>query len=301
MVVLLVLGCLPALLLPALASATPLHGTDLGISLTASPPTVVGGSNVAFTATVTNDGYHDADDVVVTDQLPPGATFVADASDPSCSQSEPSDPVVCALDGEIEEGASVDVVITATIPCTSETLVDSASVSADDPDPNPSNNSAETSVTVETPCSGASGEVENGGTVTTDPEHQGTQPDLGIYETASITVPQGVSGEVSIQLSSDSDCPDFTTLLATTNQPATTDRRLVLVFTYAACAVPAGTNIHDTTIFKSVDGQTYVGLAPCVSRVAPDPCVGFAKVLANGDFRYWVLWSGQGDPSWRPG
>ena len=47
--VLLVLGWLPALMLPAFASASPLHGADLSISLTASPESAVGGSNVTPT------------------------------------------------------------------------------------------------------------------------------------------------------------------------------------------------------------------------------------------------------------
>lgn len=302
-VVLLVLGWLPALMLPAFASASPLHGADLSISLTASPESAVGGSNVSFTATVTNNSNDDADDVEVTDQLPAGATFVPGKSDPSCAQAQASDPVVCDLD-ELEEYASVDVVITATIPCIADTLLDSATVTGEDPDPNPSNNSAETSVAAETPCSGASGEVEDGGTVTTDPNHQGTQPDLGIYETAGITVPKGISGEVSIQLSTDglqSDCPGFSSLIATTDQPTTTEEhRLVISFVYAACSIPPGTNIQDTTISKSVDGQTYVDVPACVTYETPDPCVKWKKVRPNGDFCYRVLWTGQGDPSWRP-
>ena len=61
------------------------------------------------------------------------------------------------------------------------------------------------------------------------------------------------------------------------------------------------TNIADTTVFKSVDGQTYTALPRCKVYHAPDPCVRRARVLRRGDFRYRVLWSGVGDPSWRPG
>src|SRR5206468_3245644 len=116
------------------SSAGGLWSADLGISLEASPSTLVGGSNVSFTATVTNDGEHDATDVVMTDTLPPGATFVPDGSDASCSQAQAADPVICEL-GSVEEESTVEVTIVATMPCVSDTLVDTAVVSADQPDP----------------------------------------------------------------------------------------------------------------------------------------------------------------------
>jgi uncharacterized repeat protein (TIGR01451 family) len=297
-------GLVLVLMLPALASATVLWNADLGVSLDASPGTQVGGSDVSFTATVTNDGENDAYHAVVTDTLPPGAVFVPDGSDESCTQVAAADPVVCEL-GTLSEDDTVDVVIEATMPCASDTLVDSVDVEADNPDPHHSNNSDSVSVTVETPCSGTSQEVEDGGTVTTDPDHVGTDPDLGVFETATMVVPEGISGDVSIQLTIGDvlhECPGFTALVATTDQPAATgEDRLALIFTYAACSIPEGTNIEDTTIFKSVDGHTFVSLPTCQTYVLPDPCLKRARVLRSGDFRYRVLWSGQGDPSWRPG
>jgi len=116
-------------MLPGVATAGVAEKDDLDISLSASPSTVVGGSDVSFLATVTNDGQHDAHDVVVTNTLPPDASFVPEGSDGSCTQAQPGDPVICAV-GTIPEDASVDVVIEATMPCVSDTLVDSAVVSS---------------------------------------------------------------------------------------------------------------------------------------------------------------------------
>ena len=163
---------------------------------------------------------------------------------------------------------------------------------------------ASATVTVETPCLGASQEVVDGGMVTTDPDRTGTDPGLGVFETTALVVPQGVSGLVSIQLTTGpllDACPGFAALVATTSQPTSDEQhRTVLTFTYAACSIPPGTKIRHTTIFKSVDGVTYVSLPRCKGAVFPDPCLRRQRVLTNGDFRYRVLWSGNGDPSWRP-
>jgi uncharacterized repeat protein (TIGR01451 family) len=52
---------------------------DLAITKTASPEPVVAGEQLTYALTVANCGPADADDVLVEDQLPPGATFVSAA------------------------------------------------------------------------------------------------------------------------------------------------------------------------------------------------------------------------------
>jgi hypothetical protein len=160
---------------------------------------------------------------------------------------------------------------------------------------------------VGTPCAGVSEEVEDGGTVTTDPDDEGPRPGLGVFETTSLTVPEGVSGDVSIDLSApEGSCPLFTELIATTNQPAGTVKRpLTLVFRFDACAIPSGTDIRHTTM--SWDGGSkatpneFEPLTKCRGNHArPDPCVRKKRVLQDGSFQYTVLWSGTNDPSWRP-
>lgn len=295
------------LALPAVSQASISWSADLEISLEATPDTVVGGSEVSFVAEVENEGPNDAINVVVSDTLPPGAIFVPEHSSGSCVADQLS--VTCSL-GTLPDDSEFEVVIAATMPCVSDDLVDQASVTADTPDPNMSNNSDEATVTVQTPCQGVNQEVEDGGKVTTDPDHLGTDPSLGIFETAAFVVPAGVSGDVSLQLSTDGggsvgigahQCPGFTDLILTSDQPAGDGQhRLRLVFTYDACAIPPGTKIRDTTISKSTDGDQYVDIPRCQGESWPDPCVRRKRVLSDGDFRYRVLWSGIGDPSWRP-
>src|SRR2546427_3729201 len=95
---------------PTMSFARGLSQSDLEISLAAAPSTAVGGSEVAFTATVTNPEARDADDVVVTDTLPPGAIFVPGGSSASCSLGEPINTVICDV-GKVPHGSSPEGVV----------------------------------------------------------------------------------------------------------------------------------------------------------------------------------------------
>jgi len=76
--------------------------SDLSIEKTDSPDPVAAGTELTYSITVTNDGPDDAENVVVTDTLPPGVTFVSDTD--SCVQGPPG-TLTCDL-GTITEGAS---------------------------------------------------------------------------------------------------------------------------------------------------------------------------------------------------
>jgi uncharacterized repeat protein (TIGR01451 family) len=299
-----VLALATVAVLPLTASASVAHDADLSIDLSSAPDPVRGGDVVTFHAVVTNNGPNDALGVAVTDDLPPGFQFDAGGSSHLCFQKDNS---VFCLVGFLEDGDSVDVLIAATTPCQEAPAQDSAEVHALSPDPDHDNNTASTQVTIQTPCNGNEEFIDDGGKVTTDPDHEGTQPDQGVFETAAIKVPTGVSGEVGIDLNqgggaeADSEeCPDFNTLVATTDQPAGSENnRLALIFNFSPCSFPPGMDIHGATMFKD-SGDGFVKVRNCTGEQWPDPCVRRKRVLANGDFRYRVLWSGTGDPSWRP-
>ena len=109
---------------------------DLGVTLTDAPDPVVVGSDITYTATVTNQGVSDAAGVVLTDILPPGTVFVgATPSQGSCS--EAAGVVTCLL-GAIADGGSATVAIVVT-PTTQGTVTDSVSVDATTPDSNAAN------------------------------------------------------------------------------------------------------------------------------------------------------------------
>ena len=84
---------------------------DLSLTKTSSPDPGLAGDTVTSTLTVENTGPSPALDVVVTDRLPAGVTFVS--ATPGCSAADRS--VTCAV-GTVASGATVTLTVTVTIP-----------------------------------------------------------------------------------------------------------------------------------------------------------------------------------------
>jgi uncharacterized repeat protein (TIGR01451 family) len=103
------------------------------------------GSNVTHLITVTNSGPNAAANVVVTDNLPANATFVAcAASTGTCGYDSHVGKPVASI-GSLANGAQVTVAIVANVGCSvaNGTMIsNTASVSSPVPDPNLANNSA---------------------------------------------------------------------------------------------------------------------------------------------------------------
>ena len=107
------------------------QSADLRIEKTGPTP-VVASNSITWTVTVFNDGPSDASDVVVTDTLPAGTTFVTS----SCGTNP------CML-GTLAAGASVVLTFEATVdPTTTGTIVNEAAVTSSTPDPDPADNTA---------------------------------------------------------------------------------------------------------------------------------------------------------------
>jgi uncharacterized repeat protein (TIGR01451 family) len=121
--------------------------TDLTITKTDSPDPVVAGEGLTYTIVVSNNGTADADDVSLTDAVPPELTGVQFAVD-----SGPWSPWTGNTTlGTIVSGNYSTVVIQGTVDSSvaDETLLsNTASVSANTTDPDMSNNSASTDTTV---------------------------------------------------------------------------------------------------------------------------------------------------------
>lgn len=124
---------------------------DLSLTLTDAPDPVTAGTNLTYTATVTNAGPDPADNVTVTLPLPANTSFVSGsvAGGGSCAGS----PVVCTVTGSIAAGASrtatITVLVAASTP-TGSTINASATTATSTIDLNPANNSANTSTAVVT-------------------------------------------------------------------------------------------------------------------------------------------------------
>jgi uncharacterized repeat protein (TIGR01451 family) len=113
----------------------------------AGPATVTAGTNVTYTITVTNNGPSDAQNVTLTDTLPPGTAFVS-ASAGSGSGVDYSDSI-----GTLAAGGSDTVTLVARVSSSAangSTITNTATVTSSASDTNAANNTATFDSTVST-------------------------------------------------------------------------------------------------------------------------------------------------------
>ncbi len=114
---------------------------DLSLTKSDSPDPVLVGANLTYTLTVSNAGPSAATGVTLSDPLPVGVTLLsATPSQGTCTS------VSCSL-GSLANGASATVIIVVT-PTTVGSFSNTATVSANEPDPFTTNNSATAVTTV---------------------------------------------------------------------------------------------------------------------------------------------------------
>ncbi len=132
-----------------LLNTSPTSGADLAIpSLTGSPEPVRVGINLTYSMDVANTGPQDATNVTLTDTLPAGVTFVsATASQGTCTGTS---VVTCDL-GSLPSPSLVTVTVVVT-PNQAGSIINTASVTATEPDLAPSNNTASFTSTVVLPA-----------------------------------------------------------------------------------------------------------------------------------------------------
>lgn len=127
---------------------------DLSVTKTDSPDPVVAGKPQTYTITASNSGPSTAQEVIVTDILPAGTSFVSgvDGNGNTVCTLVQNDQVVCAL-GALDPGQSkvvfLTVLVSASVP-NGTVLTNSVTVSSATPDPNGANNTATTGSTVRT-------------------------------------------------------------------------------------------------------------------------------------------------------
>ena len=120
---------------------------DLSITKSDSIDPATAGNSLTYTITVSNAGPSDAANIVVTDTLPSGVTFVLTSG---CAEDINGAPT-CSL-GTIIAGNSKQYTVTVTVDAsTTGTLTNSVSVSSDTTDPDTDNNTASENTTVASP------------------------------------------------------------------------------------------------------------------------------------------------------
>jgi uncharacterized repeat protein (TIGR01451 family) len=124
---------------------------DVGVLMVGSPEPVLVAGTLTYTLTVQQPGPSPASNVVLTDVLPAGVVFQsADSSQGSCIES--SGTVTCFV-GDLASNATVTINIWVTV-LTPGTITNVASVSANEDDPQTTNNTASWTSLVAVPTSG---------------------------------------------------------------------------------------------------------------------------------------------------
>jgi uncharacterized repeat protein (TIGR01451 family) len=123
---------------------------DLTVMKTDSPDPVDAGLDLTYTVTVSNGGPDDATNVVLTDPLPTGASFVsAMSSQGTCSQA--SGTVTCDLGILAASASATATIVVRPTAAGGSPISNTASVTSAAVDPNPGDNSATASTTVNLP------------------------------------------------------------------------------------------------------------------------------------------------------
>jgi uncharacterized repeat protein (TIGR01451 family) len=100
---------------------------DVSIVKSTTANQAVTGSNITYTILVSNAGPSPATNVIVTDDLPAGLTFVS--ATPSQGTCNAADPVSCNL-GTIPSGANATITLVANVTATTGTVANTASVTS---------------------------------------------------------------------------------------------------------------------------------------------------------------------------
>lgn len=120
--------------------------SDLSISKSDSPDPVTAGNNLTYNLSVTNNGPSNATGVVMTDTLPAGVTFQTFTSGAPCNFV--SGKVICNF-GSLASGSQAVVTIVVKVNDTATgTLVNQATVTGSQIDPNSNNNSISVTTSV---------------------------------------------------------------------------------------------------------------------------------------------------------
>ncbi|MDP9329030.1 MAG: DUF11 domain-containing protein [Actinomycetota bacterium] len=120
--------------------------TDLAITKSDSPDPVIAGNTLTYTIGITNNGPSDATGVSISDPIPAGTSFVSASGGGTLS----AGTVTWAI-GALASGGSTSRTLTVTVnPSRTAALSNTATVSGDQSDPTPANNSATEATTVNT-------------------------------------------------------------------------------------------------------------------------------------------------------
>ena len=238
---------------------------DLSIALTDAPDPVIAGTQLTYTAVVSNAGPSDATAVVVTLPTPTNTSFVSGSvsGGGTCAGS----PVVCTVTGSMLPGSSRTATIVMLVAASTpegSSISATATVTAGSPDPNAANNSSSTTTAVITRAdlaltlSSSVSQVLTNVSVafTASSLNQGPSDAQGVSVTVTLTPDFRYSGHTA------------TGATCTLPQVGTTG---AIVCTWAGATVPGVTRTLVVTAFSNSEGQTAVSANTASTTMDPLP------------------------------
>jgi uncharacterized repeat protein (TIGR01451 family) len=238
---------------------------DLSVTLTDAPDPVIAGTQLTYTAVISNVGPSDATGVVLTLPTPANTSFVSGSvsGGGSCAGS----PVVCTVSGSIAPATSRTVSIVMLVaPSAAEGSTISATVTltAISPDPNQANNTAGTTTAVITRADLLLGFSASVGqalinvpvTFTATSLNQGPSDAQGVSVTITLTPDFRFSSLVA------------TGATCTTPQVGNTG---AIVCTWAGATAPGVTRTLTVVAFSNVEGATGVSASTTSGTIDPVP------------------------------
>jgi uncharacterized repeat protein (TIGR01451 family) len=248
----------------ATADTAVIVSADLSITLSDAPDPVTAGTNLTYTATVSNAGPSDATAVTITLPLPAGTSLVSGTvtGGGSCAGA----PVVCSVTGSIAPGTSrTATIILAVSPAvlTGTVISATATAGAGSPDPDPANNSASTTTTVITSAdlvlsfsaSALQALANEPVTFTASSLNQGPSDAQDVSITVTLTPDFRYSAHTP---SAGAVC--------TTPQVGTTG---AITCTWAGATAPGATRTLQVVAFSNSEGSTAVNAS--TTSITPDP------------------------------
>ncbi len=181
---------------------------DIQVTKTAVTPSIDRGNQASYGITVRNNGPDTANNVVVTDAIPSGLTFVS-SSDNRCSQVGSS--IVCNF-GNMSNGAQINVTFTfqTSVATVCGTVPNTATVTTTTQDDNLSNNSSTATIQVICPVSADVQIVKTAVTPSIDRGNQGsygiTVRNNGPDAAANVVVSDPIPSGLTFISSSDNRC-----------------------------------------------------------------------------------------------
>lgn len=237
---------------------------DLSITLTDAPDPVTAGTNLSYTATATNGGPADAQDVSITLPLAAGTSLVS-ATPSAGGVCNAASPVVCNWAGATAPTAAVSAaIVVAVAPATTGTLSATATAATITPDPTPGNDTAtaDTAVVVSSDLSITLTDSPDPVTAGTNLTYTATVTNAGPSDATGVTVtlplPAGTS-LVSGTVSGGGSCAGAPVVCTVTGSIAPTASRTATIVVAVAPSVLTGTVLNATAT---------------VASVSPDPAAG---------------------------